>query len=95
MFYTRGLYNFPQINQLRTSASLFTSSISPLNYTIFFCAVSEGPFCRGLNRTAEYYGKWHGWGVKLLLQKEMLKPSFRQDFKKTRDYIVDCVIHSD
>lgn len=28
-FYTNASHNFPQINQLRTPATLFTSSISP------------------------------------------------------------------
>lgn len=34
-------------------------------------------------------------GSKLLLQKEVLKPYFRGDFKKTADNILACVIHSD
>lgn len=82
LFYTSGSHNFPRINQLRTPATLFTSSMSPLNETIFFCAVSQGPFCRGLDWTAECYGKWHSRGAKLLLQKETLKPWSEEILRK-------------
>lgn len=40
LFYTSGSYNFPPINQLRLPATLFTGSISPLNQTLFCCAIS-------------------------------------------------------